>query len=117
MNQPVQDEPQSNTLDEKDLSLTRDEGNENGMGAVKMAVSALVSFGLFSAVTEAGADFMDGFSINHEGIEVAGELNGTIANLEAPQPDFTPAPAPEVSMNLENPMVMAPPTPNMGMPS
>ena len=112
MNQPIQEEPQANTLDENDFSLKRDEGNENGMGAVKMAISALVSFGLLTGAVDAGADFMDGVSINHDGFEIAGEMNGTMANLEAPQ--MAPMPTPDIAPNIDNDIMMSGPT--MGTP-
>ncbi len=113
MNQPMPEET-SNTLNEKDFSLKVDEGNENGMGALKMIMSTLFAFGLFGAGMDAAAAGIDGFSadtINFDDIEVIGEMNGGIANLEA-QP--APAPAPEIAPEIENniglsaPSIMAP---------
>ncbi|MGH1456920.1 MAG: hypothetical protein ACRBDI_09080 [Alphaproteobacteria bacterium] len=114
MNQPMPEET-SNTLDEKDFSLKQGDGQDTGWDSVKQfVIGPLIAFGLFGAGMDAAAAGIDGFSadaINFDDIEVIGEMNGGIANLEA-QP--APAPAPEIAPEIENniglsaPSIMAP---------
>lgn len=107
---------QAEGLNEKDFSLKHDEGNENGMGALKMAISALITFGLLSAGAESISDGLDSISpdmINYDSIENVGTLDNGLSNIEPPQPS-TPefAPAPNTSTpDIDNNITLSGPSP------
>lgn len=119
MNQPVSEEPQSNTLDEKDLFPIQQEDRtaDNPMGTVLNFMGLGLMAELAVAGFDAAANGLDG--LQGANVELAGQLGGgVIPDASMYQaPTFTPAPTPDATMDLDNPLSMSmsmpsPPTPS-----
>ena len=116
MNQPMQDAPESNTLDEKDLFPIKQEDRtaDNPMGTVLSFMGLAIMTDLAVSGLDAAAGGLD--AISGANIELAGQLGeGVIPDSAMYQaPTFTPTPAPDVALDINNDIMMSGPKMGMG---